>query len=470
MVLSGFELAVLVLLPLVLGGALLRAIGIEFRTDRVGFVGWSWMLGSLFVAALELARLLTGLGSPGPLAASGLVLAGLLAMLGRRHPPLPPQRADASEHWQARAFFGVMLGFALAVCAQRVVLGNWEAIVRDDEALFWSKRAKLWFQADGMGGVYARTLAAGELPNADYPLLNPLLQLWAFDLAGRITHVVNRLPLQLCSLALLLCTASALRRAAGPILAGALLILLVSTPAAAYATRHASGDVLMALGGVVALDAFLRWSAGGTRAWLRLASLALAFLVFSKNEGLLFVAAFLVAWGFEHRRRARELLRARAWLLPWWLPALCALAITTLHNRWFRTVTYHSPLTGSSSGFALDLLRDLPETLRAFGSAFLAPSLNYVFPAFFVLAVCVPAARRGSLGVVTRTLLLILAGLVFVYVAKPMDPARVLNNSLDRVLFQLVPLLLVWIACAAEELVAGRRRPAPEASPVRRAA
>lgn len=454
MVLSALQLAFLVLLPLLLGAAGLRALGLGFQSDPVGHLGWSWMVGSLFLAALELLRLLSGLGSPGPLAATGLLLAGVLLVLGRRNRPRTLS-AHASEARPGRLFFQCVLALALAVTALRAIEANWSAIVRDDEALFWSKRAKLWFEARGFGGVYARALATKRFPNPDYPLLNPLLQLWCFDLAGRITHVVNRVPLQLCSLALVLCTASALRRAAGPWLAGALLILLVSSAPAVSAVGSASSDVLVALGSVVALDAFLRGESERERAWFALAGLAAAFLLWSKHEGLLIVAAFSAAYASVHRRRARELFSPRRAHLAC-LPAACVLAITWIHNACFATATNHAPWVGAFPGLATDLGRDLAHTLEAFARVCFGPSMNYVFAAFLLLALLAPVARRGRLAVVTLSLVLILLGLVVVYVAKESDPSQLLGNTLGRVLFHLEPPVLVWIACVADALGAGR--------------
>ncbi len=454
MVLGPLELLLLAGFPLLLGAAVLRLFGLVFRSDPVGYLGWCFTCGALVLAALELVRLVTGLGSPGPLVVLGLLLSGVAYARGRRRAPVPP--SPRAEGRAGRIVFGVVLALALAVTAVRAVEAGWTAIVREDEVIFWSKRAKLWFVAEGFGGVYALGLKSGQLPNADYPFLNPLLQLWCFDLAGRITHVVNRVPLQLACLALVLSTAAALRRAAGPWLAAALLILLVTSSPAAFAVRRAGSDVLVALGSVVALDAWLRARGEHLRAWQGLAGLAVAFLLWSKNEGLLFVAAFVVAQAWLLRARPRAFLAvARAPSV--WLPGACVLALTLLHNAWFDTRGNHAPWIGGVQGFVDAFGRDLANTLKAFGKGFVSPSVHQVPAAFLLLVALAPAARRGQAWPLVLSFLMLLVGLLVVFVAKTVDPARALGNSVSRLELQLFPAALLGIALVVSQLVAEAR-------------
>ena len=58
MTLPWVQLLPLLLVPLLVGAGLLRALGIGYRTDRLAFVGWAWLTGSLASAALTLAWLL----------------------------------------------------------------------------------------------------------------------------------------------------------------------------------------------------------------------------------------------------------------------------------------------------------------------------------------------------------------------------------------------------------------------------
>lgn len=450
MVLGTFELGLLVGLPLLIGAGGLRLLGIGWRTDPLGYLGWAWLVGSLGLAGLELLRLLTHLGSPGPLSLTGLALAAGLYALGRRRALVAPA-ARGPESRVARFVFGLVLALALAVTVQRMLGSSWVAIVRDDEAIFWSKRAKLWF-VDGFGPSYARAVATRDLANSAYPLLNPLLQLYVFDLAGKITHVVNRLPIQLCSLALFLCTASALRRAAGSWVAGGLLLALASSPLTSAAARHAHSDVLVAL---VAGDAFERWNRGGERAWLALASLGAAFLIWSKNEGLLLLTAFLCIQGFAQLRaaggRAACLRPSRAQLL--WLPIAAVLALTWIHNATFGASGAHTPSVAQLADLGADLQRNAGVVLRAFAQQAFAPSLHGVPAAFFLLLVLAPEARRGWTGAVGLALLFQYLGVAQVYLTKP-DLSGLLDVTLSRVMFQVLPLQLLLLALVLRALLA----------------
>lgn len=446
MVLGPGALLLFFALPILLGVAGLRAAGITWRTDPLSYGGWVWMTGALLLAALELLRLVGGFASPGPLVAAALLLAAGLWGLGRRTPlvVVEPRHEPAA----ARIVLGVLLVLALLVTLQRGLAADWLAIVRDDEAIYWSRRAKLWFVAGGFGGVYARALDAGDLPNAGSPLLNPLLQLWAFDLAGRITHVVNRVPLQVFSLALILCTAGALRRAAGSWVAGPLLLLLVASAPALIATHKANSDVLVALGALVAGDALLTWR--GTRAGPALAGLAATLLVWSKNEGLLYLVAFLGAALLLHGRRFRTLLAWPAGAKAWCVPVVCVLASTLLHNAWFEAKSTHGLGTEEISRFA-DAFQRLPPILGEIVRAFFDPSLNLVPGVFLLVCLLAPQAWRGRLGLLALAVVLAWLGLVLVYATTP-NPLVVMSKSLYRVLSQLVPLQLLWIGALVQQL------------------
>lgn len=453
MVLGAGGLLLLFGLPILLGIAGLRAAGITWRTDPVAYGGWVWMTGALLLAALELLRLVVGCPSPGPLLVAGLALGAALWGYGRRRPLVAPEPARA-ESAAARIFLGAALGLALFVTLVRGLGADWTAIVRDDEAIYWSRRAKLWFEAGGFGGVYARAMAAGDLPNAGSPVFNPLLQLWVFDLAGRITHVVNRVPIQVFSLALVLCTAGALRRAAGSWVAAPLLLVFVASAPAMIATHKANSDVLVALAALVGGDALLN---GRGRAGPALAGLSATLLVWSKNEGLLYLVAFLAACLLLHARRARAVLAWPASTKLWCLPVAAVLASTAFHNAWFEARSTHGIGTEELSRFA-DAFERVPpigvEIVRAFFDA----GLNLVPGVFLLACLAAPRAWRGRLGLLTLTVVLAWLGLVLVYATTP-DPLSVIPKSLARVLSQLVPLQLLWLGALAQRLRTGEEEP-----------
>ena len=106
------------------------------------------------------------------------------------------------------------------------------------EARQAARKAKALYDTGGLGADYAAALGADvAAPHKDYPLLNPLLQSWVFLHRGRVTHVENRLPIQLLFVALVLALASALRHHASPGIGAALLVLVLTTSQARLLPR-----------------------------------------------------------------------------------------------------------------------------------------------------------------------------------------------------------------------------------------
>jgi len=465
MVLGPAQFLILVLVPLALGAAALRWLGISLRTDRVAYFGWAWMIGSLGIAALELVRLLLGVPAPGTLVAAALLCAAVLFALGRRRPALAAAAPRATTR-AANAFFAALLALCLLFTLVRIAYASTTAVTIGDEAIFWSRKAKLLFESGSLGGSYASAVSLRTLAHADYPALNPLLQLWVFDLAGRITHVVNRVPIQLVCVALVLCASSALRRAAGAWIGALLLILIPTCFQFGVAIRLAQSDALVALGGLVALDGYLRWKQAGERAWLGLAGLGAAFLCWSKHEGLLVFAAFIAA-ALLTRAFAlgwRECVRPRRELL-WLLPALGVLLVTWLHNRALGTAGSHATVPGLFDRLLDQFTASLGPVLRFLAELAVEPASNAVPAVFLLLALFCRAAWREPLRIPTLAVLFVYVGLAGIYVTTRDDLEWLLVNSAQRVFFQTVPLSVLWIGHVTRALLDGAERaPAPELS------
>ena len=466
MVLSPLALVVLLAVPLLFGAATLRALGLRFATDRIGYLGWAWLVGCLGLAVLETVRLLFELPSPRSVVTGAVLASGALLLVRWRASPVP----RAGPPWKARGLGERLLAGALAlvllVTLTRILRGSLAVMVVDDETNFWALRAKLFFQAGSFGGAYAEAMKLRALPNGSYPFLNPLLQLWVFDLAGTITHQINRLPIEVCSFALYLCAASAFRRWSQPWIGAALLVLLATCSQSDFVARKANSDVLVALGALVAVDALARWRDEGHGGWLGLASLAGAFLLWSKKEGTLYVLAFAVAWCLLHARD-RASLRRIVQPSPrtlWVLPLVVVLAVTTIHNTWFDAAGSYQ-LDGQALMGVLTYLpaNVLPALAYLFGLA-LKPSFNLVPAMFLVLAVVFGGSALRSPVLRTVPLMLLVAtGVCFLAFVKatPADLDWLLDTAGTRVLFQAVPLELLWIAALAQRLFDASEEPRP---------
>src|SRR6185295_13575892 len=103
-------------------------------------------------------------------------------------------------------------------------------------------------------------------------------------LHGEVVHFENRFLIQLCALALWVALCAALRLRVGGVLASLLAVTLLLCDDLRSQCRLAYADGMVAVGLVVAFDAFLRWRSSGRAPWKWLAALGLAFALWSKNE------------------------------------------------------------------------------------------------------------------------------------------------------------------------------------------
>jgi hypothetical protein len=459
MVLSPLALVLVVALPLALGAATLRALGLAFASDRIGYLGWAWVTGSLGLAVLEGVRLLFALPSPSSIVA-GAAIACVALWLVRKRSAVPRVLPSWNRKGVGERLLAGALVLVLVVTLARILRGSLDVVIADDEANFWAARAKLLFQAGSFGGPYAEAMAARALPNGAYPILNPLLQLWVFDLAGTITHQINRLPIEICSFALYLCAASALRRWSPTWIAALLLVMLASCDHAAFVARKANSDVLVALGALVGLDALARWREEGQGAWLGLASLAGAFLVWSKKEGVVLAVALAAAWCV---RNARDRAGLRRLLAPrrahlWLVPPLAVLAVTLVHNTHFHATGSHSVDLHAGATFLSNALPNSLPTLGYFFGLALQPSFHAIPVAFVVLVLFLRRGTRSDIVDLVPLLVLITAAVLFPAFVKsaPEDLPWLLDTAGTRVLYQLVPLQLLWIATALNRLFEAR--------------
>lgn len=470
MTLTPLQLLALLLLPPVLGASVLARLGISARDDALAHLGWAQLAGGLVAAAvLFLWAWLALPWEPGLLVPLLVALALALAVLGgsRRRPlrdPTRPAFAHTAAQRIERGLFLALVLFLVALALARAAQASLLPTMTGDEHGIWAVKAKLLFDCGGLTGEYGRRTLGFPGSHPDYPLLNPLLQLWAHVQAGSIVHVENRFPIQAFVPALVLALAAALRRVLRPAAAGALLLCVLSTDPVALYSRDATADLMVALGLVAALDALLRWRATGAAQWLRLAALSLAFLVWSKNEGLLYLCGILAAVAAGLRPPGRPPWRALAWLA---LPLAAALA-TWLTNARF---SFENDLaTTSAPAILAERLGERIGPLSSFFLELLArtPAKNGgLFAAF--LALCLLAPRR-ALGPLLRgptvLLALALAGWFLVYLATPHELAWHLGTSAVRVTSQALPAVALWLALAlAGDPGLGRYLRAPSSRP-----
>jgi len=446
------------LLPLLLGAGTLRLLGLRFSSDRLAFPGWAWMTGGLVCATAEGAWLLAGLGTRSPRALSaGLWLLALALFLAGRRVPVVPATPRPAASRAARLCFALALGAVLLILVDRILRWSLDAIYLDDEAHFWAYRAKILFTAGGFGGAYGSEIRAAAHP--DYPLLNPLLQLWVYIQAGAVTHAANRVPIQLVTLAVACVLGAGLRGRVSPWVAAALLFSFGGTWPMDSASHRAHSDLMVGLGALVALDAWLRWNEERRGAWLGLCALGTAYLAWAKHEGFLIACAIAAALLWVRLRQAGwrpGRLRPRREDLWCLLPALF-LALTWAHNLYFDVRVSH--LQGASGG--------LLERLRATWSTNLLPVLDSLasysisdsfqaFPAALLVLVLLAPRRTlaGPLGPPLGALVLTLCGMGLVLIATTGDLDWHLDTTAWRLLLEVYPAVCLLVGLCLRDRLA----------------
>jgi len=452
--------------PLVAGSAVLAAMGVRRAHDRLAYLGWACLAGHLVVALVMLGALAARLPlraawwSPVLLVASLAVHAVARARArpeddsvatGAGVEPGAAAAATRGPRWE-RVLFRAVVAAVVARAVFTAILGNLYLVTISDEATIWGSKAWALYQAGSLTAPVPMISAA----HWDYPLLNPLLQVWGMANVGGLTQLENRMPLQACFVALLLVAAAALRRAARPALAAALLLLFVTCTDYWDQARGAMSEQLVALGLITLLDAWLRHQERPAGCWLRLACVAAAFLAWSKNEGLFYLALALpclAAFGLARAGGARRALRdAGAWL---------ALPVAIVAVQWIfnRAHGYTNDIVDRAvvhAGFGHNLQQRLGPVLSAFSEAlFTNPRDTQLLVALLLLLALAGGRRlwRSAAAGPVLTVLVATAGLMIPYLVTTIDVDWHLSTSLVRVLTQLGPSAALGVAAALAVLL-----------------
>jgi len=469
MSLDWLEVLSVLLVPLALGAACLRFQGIVPRTDRLAYLGWAWLEGSVALAAVLSLWLWLEL----PLAAlwlapTVLLLAGLGFAFARRVPALEPSAPNAAPAWE-RALFALVVAALLVTTVDRILLASADILVGSDEARIWAAKAKILFNAGGFGPEFRAAMGTPEvIAHPDYPPLNPLLEMWVHAHAGSIVHVESRLPIQAFALAGVLVAASALRRRARPLVA-ALFLVCIGT-IGRFFTYQVFSDALIAIGLLACWDFWQRYEEDGELAWLRALGCTAPLLVWSKNEGSLQVLAFglalLLALALRRARLPGPAERRR--VLVWTLP----LVLSIVYLRWFNA---HFDLvndliqgsaeapdsTGGSNGPGfLELARENAEgnvrpIVTTFANLIAETQQTHCLTLLFLVLAVLGARRAFGPGraVFTLGLLVALLGYMAVYLGTHWEVEVHLKHSAHRLVYQLTPSAGLWVLLFVVEVL-----------------
>lgn len=443
------------LAPLPLGAALLRALAVRRMEQPLAWWAWTYLLGSLLLALWMQAMVMSGMANVAWLHFVPFGAAAVVAFRADRRAALPGA-AVAEPIGRGYAAF-VVLGVALALWF--AAAGMDRPCIEGDEGNIWSLKAKslLVDWGVGFGPLQVYNL------HPDYPQLNPLLSAWMYVWTGGEPFDQFRLrwPIQLSNVALFVALAAALRRRLAAHFAAPLAALVLLEPEFLQLCRVAYADGMVALGLVVALDAGLAWRERGDRRLLWVAGAGLAYAAWSKNETMLYLAAFGGAWLLM--RLLRRAGGSWQWRDGW---ALLPLALVVANNvLWNRAFGMQSDLLGANptgkSMFRL-MAEQWPERVPALLAEFgrLCVDFGHVHAMF--AAVLVAAMLRGRVAVARGLAAPLLAlagsllGLHVVYVGSFLPLRFHLDTSYTRVLFQILPaaVLLAGAMFGADRSVA----------------
>lgn len=326
----------------------------------------------------------------------------------------------------------------------------------------WNFKAKILLHEDTVRGEIFHDPHRVHY-HREYPLLIPSALYALYELHGDVQERAARVFFSSIFLFQLLFLFGALRRSgAGPALAAMVTLFYAATPFRSDwserdggALNSGSVDIPLSFFALAACVLWLWWWRERARwQWLLAAAFG-AFGLMTKNEGLIVLAATVVAMAAAaitqpRGERMRPLLLGLAGIA-----AAVALAAPSLWLARFQPLTYDEKY--SLALINADMLRHAPERIRMIAHviAWDIAKLDKWGFTWFVILGALPLmvwgwrGRRGDCFL--DVLLFAWAGAyLFVYVVTPMNLNFHLNTSMSRLLSHFLPLVLfrigLWIA------------------------
>jgi hypothetical protein len=321
--------------------------------------------------------------------------------------------------------------------------GGWDA------ATIWNLRARFLFRgADHWRDAFSDLMARGT--HADYPLLVPgaAARAWSFiGSEAQAAPILLGLLFTLATAFLLLGVLASLRSRGQGLVAGIVLLCcntLVYQGANQYADVPLAFFMLATFVALVLADTVKEGGAG----LVVLAGLTAGLAAWTKNEGLLFVLALVIAHLLvvAHLRGWKRAIRRQGIMLLGLAPML----LLIIAFKW-GVAPANDLLASLQPADIIDRLTTpsrIGYVLQSFGERFLTLS-GWLVAAPLVLALYLLLVGRReegveleSMGTMLVTLGLVLAAYLFVYIVTPYDLAWHVNTSMHRLVLQAWPSLL----------------------------
>lgn len=402
----------------------------------------AWLLGAGFVslwlwfallagASLQIAVLLCVI--PAALGFVWSMRVFLRTPRARWHPPRPRWK------WVAVVWIGMQTIY-VGWIAMAQPLVYWDSWVN------WAMKARTIFLMQTLSPArYADPTRA--VTHLNYPLLFPLVEASLFQWLGAPDDRWVGIVSVMFFLALLAGVYYGVRRLArDDTRAWLALVAVTSMPTLTLMAGSGFADVPMAAYTTFAGVALVEWLERGERGALIVAMLCGACLPWLKNEGWILLGALLAAM----------LLCAPFHARTWRGILACGLAAILVAGTWYVFAALRASPSPTLLPMNFETLRAnvgrVPSIALYFARELASPQFSFVFP----LAALVFVARfwtRQRAPFLSPHALLLLAPLLYVlvmsgtYIFSAFTPYRAhLANSAYRLILQVVPLVVIWIA------------------------
>ncbi len=307
-----------------IGGVLITPTRTAAELPRLARYGLAYLLGSIVCGATAFALAIAGLGLPWYAVVAAAAPLGMAAWRVNIREPAGPMPTPSNQAEKA-----LLAALALASCILVLATAVQPPTDTDGWAIWGAKAHALFLQGSVdttlfTGRAYART-------HPDYPLLLPSLEALELRALTRFSPSALDVQLALIVAAFGFALWGVLRLTIPGWVAAIAALVIIGNPDVVQNVTWNYADAPLALFVTLSLVFLERWIRLGERGDLMVAALLLVGASLTKNEGLLFVVAALVA-GAAAGRRDRGRLRAL-------LAVACVVVIADL--PWRIWLAYH---------------------------------------------------------------------------------------------------------------------------------
>ena len=473
--------AIALLIPAsAIGVFLYRSVGSSSARAAFASLALAFCLGIGFSSVVSITLVVIGVAPTSrAFVLSDFAVWAIVAALGwriKRVAKSPEPKAESRETWLLPAMFGVVALVALASAIASSIAaphGDWDAWA------IWNQHARFLFR--GGDGAWRGFFSIGW-SQPDYPLLLPasVARVWAY--AGHESTLGPILIAIGFGIACVTLVVTALdghgRWIAGALMLGATTFLTqvpsqcADVPLACFIVATLAvtfGDVLRIPSLDVARDALSdsRRADPGSRIPALVAGATSAMAAWTKNEGVVFVLLMLLVAVVAAVRSVRlqpDFVQGDRRQLLWSIAGAVPIFVAVV---WFKLAM--APASGLVEGQSLTVLitrlADPGRHMTVLGlmaqhaMRWSAPIAMAILPIVSLIAVWLAVRVGRAVRVMTSVLGLMLVSYYFVYVTTPFDITWHVSTSIDRLLVQLWPALVLTVFLGLQSSVFSPRSP-----------